>query len=81
MVEPKELVAVLEPRGLTECIGTATDTDGAAGFAQSTWRKSSCSACNGNCVEIAELRGRPVAVGDSDSHGPGPVLIFGPSYG
>ncbi|MEV7964391.1 DUF397 domain-containing protein [Sphaerisporangium sp. NPDC088356] len=41
-----------------------------------TWRKSSYSGGNGNCVEIADLSDGLVAVRDSkDPHGP--VLKFG----
>jgi Domain of unknown function (DUF397) len=79
VVERKELVAVLELRRFTEYVGTATEADGTADFAQATWRKSSYSSCNDNCVENPELRGRPVGLGDADSDGLGPVLVFGPT--
>ena len=50
---------------------------GAGEFAQAAWRKSSWSAYNGNCVEIAELGGRLIGVRDTKDVGLGPVLIFG----
>ncbi len=41
-----------------------------------TWYKSSYSACNGNCVEVASLRHGLIAVRDTKDVGQGPVLIF-----
>ena len=41
-----------------------------------TWRKSSWSAMNGNCVEVAELRGGMIGVRDTKDDGLGPVLLF-----
>jgi hypothetical protein len=41
-----------------------------------TWRKSSRSLTNGNCVEIARLAGELIGVRDSN-HRRGPVLRFG----
>jgi hypothetical protein len=40
------------------------------------WSKSSFSAMNGNCVEIARLAGDRVGVRDTKDHGAGPVLVF-----
>jgi Domain of unknown function (DUF397) len=39
------------------------------------WRKSSWSAHNGNCVEVARMPGAVCAVRDSKDQG-GPVLMF-----
>jgi len=44
-----------------------------------TWRKSSWSAVNGNCVEVAGLPGGLIAVRDTKDAGCGPVLTFGPT--
>ena len=41
-----------------------------------TWRKSSWSSINGNCVEVAELRGEMIGVRDTKDGGAGPVLLF-----
>jgi Domain of unknown function (DUF397) len=50
------------------------DTGGSAG---PRWMKSSWSAENGNCVEIAELPDRTIGVRDSKDNSPGrPVLTF-----
>lgn len=46
-----------------------------AGFAQVSWRKSSWSAHNGNCVEFAQLPGGHCGVRDSRDVA-GPVLVF-----
>ncbi len=43
---------------------------------QLDWRKSSFSAVNGNCVEIAFRSSGDVAVRDSKAKGMGPVLSF-----
>jgi hypothetical protein len=40
------------------------------------WRKSSFSAINGNCVEVAFRATGEVAVRDSKAKGQGPVLSF-----
>ena len=42
-----------------------------------TWKKSTRSAVNGNCVEVATLDGGHVGVRDSKNQS-GPVLVFTP---
>jgi Domain of unknown function (DUF397) len=47
-----------------------------ADIANGSWRKSSSSGYNGNCVEVSRLRGDShVAVRDTKDRG-GPILIF-----
>jgi hypothetical protein len=48
---------------------------GLAGLSSAAWRKSSYSACNGNCVEVAVHRDL-IGVRDTKDEGRGPVLIF-----
>jgi hypothetical protein len=48
-------------------------------IAQATWRKSSKSAFNGSCFEIARLLEDRVGVRDTKDNGSGPVLIFNQS--
>jgi hypothetical protein len=47
-----------------------------ADLANAAWRKSSWSASNGNCVEVAALRDDLVGVRDSKEVGEGPLLVF-----
>ena len=49
---------------------------GLASLSSAVWRKSSYSACNGNCVEVAELRCDLIGVRDTKDAGRGPVLMF-----
>jgi Domain of unknown function (DUF397) len=44
-----------------------------------SWRKSSLSTYNGNCVEVGNLRDGRIAVRDTKARGMGPVLVFGRS--
>lgn len=44
--------------------------------AQITWRKSSWSTYNGNCVEVAEVGTALIGVRDTKDNGSGPVLVF-----
>jgi hypothetical protein len=46
-----------------------------AELANATWRKSTYSQANGDCVEVASLRGPRIAVRDSQSPA-GPVLVI-----
>lgn len=45
-------------------------------IACATWKKSSMSAYNGSCFEIARLLEDRVGVRDTKDEGSGPVLIF-----
>jgi Domain of unknown function (DUF397) len=45
-------------------------------ISQATWRKSSFSSMNGNCVEVGHLLPDRVGVRDTKDKGTGPVLIF-----
>lgn len=48
-----------------------------AGHEQVTWRKSSWSTYNGNCVEVAHLGDGRIGVRDTKDQGSGAVLAFG----
>jgi hypothetical protein len=45
-------------------------------IAEATWRKSSLSAYNGSCFELARLPAGRIGVRDTKDKGSGPVLIF-----
>ena len=47
-----------------------------SGLSSAVWKKSSWSAENGYCVEVAQPPGNDVGVRDSKDTGSGPVLIF-----
>ena len=57
-------------------LGSGQERVDAAALARATWRKSSWSAHNGNCVEVAVLGGRLIGVRDTKDAGCGPVLFF-----
>ena len=69
----------MEPVGTTEAMTDASVGQvqaGMAGAAQVTWRKSSWSTYNGNCVEVAQLADGQVGVRDTKDMGSGHVLVF-----
>jgi hypothetical protein len=43
---------------------------------RASWRKSSFSNLNGNCLEACRLQPDCIAVRDTKDNGEGPVLIF-----
>ncbi|SBT42283.1 DUF397 domain-containing protein [Micromonospora narathiwatensis] len=47
-------------------------------LSRATWRKSSRSGAQGNCVEVADNLAEVVGVRDSKDPG-GPALAFGPT--
>lgn len=47
-----------------------------ADVSQVSWRKSSLSFFNGNCVEACRLGTDRIGIRDSKDNGNGPVLIF-----
>jgi Domain of unknown function (DUF397) len=70
----------MELVGTTEAMMGASAGQVQAGMASTarvTWRKSSWSTYNGNCVEVAQLADGQVGVRDTKDMGSGPVLVFG----
>ena len=51
-------------------------TASAIDVSTASWRKSSWSAYNGSCVEVAKLRPDRVGVRDTKAKGSGPILVF-----
>lgn len=67
------------PEGQVSLRGVSSQAaaTGLADIAGASWRKSSWSAANGSCVEVAHLpRVARVAVRDTKAQERGPVLIF-----
>jgi hypothetical protein len=75
MSDDRRLILGIGPRITQEGAEfTVAHTDGSAGI---HWKKSSWSAENGNCVEIAELPGNKIGVRDSKDNAAGcPALSF-----
>jgi hypothetical protein len=73
------LVAVIDPVGHTGQDRVAAVETGLAARStpEVTWRKSSWSAYNGSCVEVAELGSEQIGVRDSKAGHGSPVLVFG----
>jgi Domain of unknown function (DUF397) len=67
----RPLSEVASPVAFGEYVQSDRDIEGI------TWRKSSWSAVNGNCVEVADLPSGLIAVRDTKNSGCGPVLTFG----
>jgi hypothetical protein len=47
-----------------------------ADIRQASWRKSSFSQMNGNCLELSRLRPDGIGIRDTKDNGNGPLLIF-----
>jgi Domain of unknown function (DUF397) len=68
--------------GRTSSVGLpAVDASRAAHFSvaemvTAAWRKSSWSAYNGGCVEVADLQHDRIGVRDTKAKGSGPILVF-----
>lgn len=56
--------------------GEQVQSEGDIHLSGAAWRKSSWSAYNGACVEVARLRNGLMAVRDTKDAGRGPVLAF-----
>lgn len=65
-----------EEQVLPNCAAGRTNGAISPGLAGASWRKSSWSAANGNCVAVALLSEDHVGVRDTKDQGMGPVLIF-----
>jgi hypothetical protein len=47
-----------------------------AQISQATWRKSTFSSMNGNCVEVSYVLPNLVGIRDTKDNGTGPVLVL-----
>ena len=56
--------------------GGLEELPGATASMRLAWHKSSYSAYNGNCLEVAELQPDVIGVRDTKDAGRGPVLVF-----
>ena len=74
MLSPGEYTQQIDAAPGGSGVGECADV---VALEQVAWRKSSWSAYNGNCVEVASLCGGLIAVRDSKDAGCGPTLVFG----
>jgi len=65
-----------ERQALSNCAAGQAKAAAFSEVADASWRKSSWSAANGNCVEVAHLDDGHIGVRDTKDLGMGPILIF-----
>ncbi len=67
----------MELPGATDAVSATSDGRTQAEMvARATWRKSSWSTYNGNCVEVAQFSPGLIGVRDTKDRGSGQVLVF-----
>lgn len=69
-------IPMLEGEVAVVAFGDRVQSGGGICLAGGIWRKSSWSAYNGNCVEVARLDSGVIAVRDTKGAGGGPILTF-----